>query len=217
MEEPPPSSSTIDHHPTPRPPDLITIRTPSPSSSTSCHHQATELPKTAPITTQNRTTNPDFPVSHCFDCRPPPLPSSQPGASSSTMDHLQFCPKLRELVKAVLLGLFDIRSTRDGGMLRRTLQALYHPYNQYVVHLDAESSAEACFNLQNYVKTYPIFGKLKNVRMITKANLVTYSGPTMVTYTLHAAAILLNEGGDWDWFINLSASDYPLIIQDGNY
>ncbi|KAI3761954.1 hypothetical protein L1987_52377 [Smallanthus sonchifolius] len=50
--------------------------------------------------------------------------------------------------------------------------------------------------------------------MITKANLVTYRGPTMVANTLHAAAILLRDGGDWDWFINLSASDYPLVTQD---
>ena len=51
--------------------------------------------------------------------------------------------------------------------------------------------------------------------MIEKANLVTYRGPTMVANTLHAAAILLREGAEWDWFINLSSSDYPLMAQDG--
>ncbi|CAA2959002.1 beta-glucuronosyltransferase 14B-like [Olea europaea subsp. europaea] len=106
-------------------------------------------------------------------------------------------------------------SAGDGAMLRRTLQALYHPYNQYVIHLDGESKAEERLNLYNYVKTHPVLGKFKNVRMITKANLVTYRGPTMVANTLHAAAILLKEGGDWDWFINLSAADYPLVTQDG--
>ncbi|XP_022858805.1 beta-glucuronosyltransferase GlcAT14B-like [Olea europaea var. sylvestris] len=105
-------------------------------------------------------------------------------------------------------------SAGDGAMLRRTLQALYHPYNQYVIHLDGESKAEERLNLYNYVKTHPVLGKFKNVRMITKANLVTYRGPTMVANTLHAAAILLKEGGDWDWFINLSAADYPLVTQD---
>lgn len=39
----------------------------------------------------------------------------------------------------------------------------------------------------------------------------------MVANTLHAAAILLREGGDWDWFINLSATDYPLVTQDGEF
>ncbi|MCD7454128.1 Beta-glucuronosyltransferase GlcAT14A [Datura stramonium] len=105
-------------------------------------------------------------------------------------------------------------SAGDGGMLKRTLQALYHPNNQYVVHLDAESSPDERLDLHKFVVNHPIFTKFKNVRMITKANLVTYRGPTMVSNTLHAAAILLKEGGEWDWFINLSASDYPLVTQD---
>ncbi|KAG6398284.1 hypothetical protein SASPL_139739 [Salvia splendens] len=99
-------------------------------------------------------------------------------------------------------------------MLRRTLEALYHPTNQYVVHLDGESSADERLDLLNHVSAHPIFNRFGNVRMITKANLVTYRGPTMVANTLHAAAILLRKGGEWDWFINLSASDYPLVTQD---
>ena len=93
--------------------------------------------------------------------------------------------------------------------------ALYHPHNQYVVHLDLESPHQERLDLQNFVKDHLIFQKFGNVRMITNANMVTYMGPTMVANTLHAAAILLREGGDWDWFINLSASDYPLVTQDG--
>uniref|UniRef100_M8AR57 Putative Xylosyltransferase 1 n=1 Tax=Aegilops tauschii TaxID=37682 RepID=M8AR57_AEGTA len=44
--------------------------------------------------------------------------------------------------------------------------------------------------------------------------MVTYRGPTMVANTLHACAVLLRRSRDWDWFINLSASDYPLMSQD---
>lgn len=105
-------------------------------------------------------------------------------------------------------------SRGNGEMLKRTLLALYHPSNRYIVHLDLESSPEERLDLQNYVDAHPLFTKFGNVRMIKKANLVTYRGPTMVSNTLHAAAILLKEGGDWDWFINLSASDYPLVTQD---
>ncbi|XP_052189642.1 beta-glucuronosyltransferase GlcAT14B-like [Diospyros lotus] len=105
-------------------------------------------------------------------------------------------------------------SAGDGKMLKRTLLALYHPVNRYVVHLDAESSPEERFDLRNFVDNHPTFTRFKNVVMITKANLVTYRGPTMVANTLHAAAILLKGGGEWDWFINLSASDYPLVTQD---
>lgn len=106
-------------------------------------------------------------------------------------------------------------SNHDGVMLKRTLLALYHPNNRYVVHLDAESDTHERNELFQFVKSYPIFMRFGNVVMITKANLVTYRGPTMVANTLHAAAILLKEGAEWDWFINLSASDYPLVTQDG--
>ncbi|KAK9050866.1 hypothetical protein SSX86_030169 [Deinandra increscens subsp. villosa] len=105
-------------------------------------------------------------------------------------------------------------SSGDVESLKRTLKALYHPLNQYVVHLDLESPAEERLELVEFVKNEAVFREVGNVRLVDRSNLVTYRGPTMVTNTLHAAAILLKEGGDWDWFINLSASDYPLVTQD---
>lgn len=106
-------------------------------------------------------------------------------------------------------------SAGDGAAAKRVLLALYHPRNQYVLHLDLEASPEERADLHEFVKSNPLFQRFGNVRMIAKANLVTYRGPTMVANTLHAAAILLRECGEWDWFINLSASDYPLVSQDG--
>lgn len=105
-------------------------------------------------------------------------------------------------------------SSGDVNSLKRTLKALYHPLNQYVVHLDLESPVEERLELNEFVNNEHVFNEVGNVRVISRSNLVTYRGPTMVTNTLHAAAILLKQGGDWDWFINLSASDYPLVTQD---
>ncbi|KAM3222637.1 beta-glucuronosyltransferase GlcAT14A [Capsicum annuum] len=105
-------------------------------------------------------------------------------------------------------------SKGDLDKLWRTLQALYHPWNYYVVHLDLESSIKERLELASRVQKDPVFAQVGNVHMITKANMVTYRGPTMVANTLHACAILLKKYTDWDWFINLSASDYPLVTQD---
>ncbi|KAF3778575.1 Beta-glucuronosyltransferase [Nymphaea thermarum] len=107
-------------------------------------------------------------------------------------------------------------SKGDLDRLWRTLHAIYHPLNQYVVHLDLEAPAAERLELAIRVKNDPVFSEVGNVHMITKANLVTYRGPTMVSNTLHACAILLKKREEWDWFINLSASDYPLVTQDGN-
>ncbi|RDY06673.1 Beta-glucuronosyltransferase GlcAT14A, partial [Mucuna pruriens] len=105
-------------------------------------------------------------------------------------------------------------SAGDGAAVSRVLLALYHPDNRYVVHLDLEASQQERSDLVRFVEGHALFRRFGNVRVIKKANLVTYRGPTMVANTLHAAAILLRELGDWDWFINLSASDYPLVTQD---
>ncbi|CAA7013805.1 unnamed protein product [Microthlaspi erraticum] len=105
-------------------------------------------------------------------------------------------------------------SKGDLESLWRTLRALYHPRNQYIVHLDLESPVEERLELASRIDNDSMYSKVGNVYMITKANLVTYTGPTMVSNTLHACAILLKRSPDWDWFINLSASDYPLVTQD---
>lgn len=106
-------------------------------------------------------------------------------------------------------------SRGDGESLKRTLKALYHPLNQYAVHLDLEAPPDERLDLMDFVEKESVFREVGNVRVVSKSNLVTYRGPTMVSNTLHAMAILFKEGGSWDWFINLSASDYPLVTQDG--
>ncbi|XP_058101018.1 beta-glucuronosyltransferase GlcAT14A-like [Magnolia sinica] len=105
-------------------------------------------------------------------------------------------------------------SKGDLEQLWRTLHALYHPLNQYVVHLDLESSAVERLELATRVEREPIFSKVGNVHMNTRANMVTYRGPTMIANTLQSSGLLLNKSKEWDWFINLSASDYPLVTQE---
>ncbi|XP_062195649.1 beta-glucuronosyltransferase GlcAT14B-like [Phragmites australis] len=105
-------------------------------------------------------------------------------------------------------------SKGDLDRLWRALHALYHPRNQYVVHLDREAPVAERLELAARVAKSTVFRRAGNVHVIRRANMVTYRGPTMVANTLHACAVLLRRGGDWDWFINLSASDYPLVTQD---
>lgn len=102
----------------------------------------------------------------------------------------------------------------DSHRMMRTLQAVYHPRNQYILHLDLEAPPRERLDLTASVKSDPTFREVENVRVMSQSNLVTYKGPTMIACTLQAIAILLRESSEWDWFINLSASDYPLVTQD---
>ena len=107
-------------------------------------------------------------------------------------------------------------SRGDGESLKKTLKALYHPLNQYALHLDLEALLPERLDSVDSVERECVFlGKWGMLGWLKKSNLVTHRGPIMVPNTLHAMAILLKEAGDWHWFINLSASDYPLVTQDG--
>ncbi|XP_023741152.1 beta-glucuronosyltransferase GlcAT14C [Lactuca sativa] len=104
---------------------------------------------------------------------------------------------------------YFITGTRgDGVRLHRLLRAVYHPRNYYLLHLDLEASDAERVDLAKNFK------EVNNVMVVGKANLVTSKGPTMIACMLHAIALLLKQGKDWNWFINLSASDYPLMPQD---
>ncbi|KAL3647143.1 hypothetical protein CASFOL_008111 [Castilleja foliolosa] len=102
----------------------------------------------------------------------------------------------------------------DSQRMLRTLKAVYHPRNRYVLHMDLEAPPRERLNLTMSVKNDPTFSEVANVRVMAQSNLVTYKGPTMIACTLQAIAILLKDSLSWDWFINLSASDYPLVTQD---
>lgn len=105
----------------------------------------------------------------------------------------------------------------DGPRVKRLLRAVYHPRNYYLIHLDLEAPESERLELARYAKSEGVLREFGNVMVIGDADLVTSKGPTMIASTLHAIAILLKRAEDWDWFINLSASDYPLVPQDGRF
>lgn len=91
---------------------------------------------------------------------------------------------------------------------------MYHPRNQYLLHLDRKASQYERDNLALYVQSVPIFKAAQNVNFIGKADFVYPIGSSALSATLHGAAILLRFSAHWDWFINLSVDDYPLVTQD---
>lgn len=60
-----------------------------------------------------------------------------------------------------------------------------------------------------------MFVAAENVNVIEKADAVNEEGSSPLGLVLHGAAVLLKWKKDWDWFVNLDASDYPIIPQDG--
>ncbi|URE22493.1 Core-2/I-Branching enzyme [Musa troglodytarum] len=103
----------------------------------------------------------------------------------------------------------------EGLKMLRLLKAVYHPRNRYLLHQDAGSSAVERSNLARSVQSERLFRAFRNVDVIGQSYAVDRTGPSVLAATLHGAAVLLRLNADWDWFITLSASDYPLVTQDG--
>lgn len=106
----------------------------------------------------------------------------------------------------------------DARRMLRLLLAVYHPRNCYLLHLSADTPAWERADLATSVRlSIPAIRAFGNVHLVGKPNPMSYMGSSMLAATLHAAAVLLRLDGDWDWFVTLSAADYPLVTQDGTW
>ncbi|KAA8532598.1 hypothetical protein F0562_032586 [Nyssa sinensis] len=102
----------------------------------------------------------------------------------------------------------------DGEQIFRLLLAVYHPRNRYLLHIRADGSDDERRRLAALVRSVPAIQAFGNVDVVGKPDPVTYMGSTKIAAALRAASILLKVDGGWDWFITLTASDYPLLTQD---
>ncbi|KAJ1687372.1 hypothetical protein LUZ63_018762 [Rhynchospora breviuscula] len=141
------------------------------------------------------------------------IPSLQNGSKFHTINHSDHHLLTQQKPYPVSFAYLISASKGDVDRLVRILTAVYHPANYYLLHLDREARPEEHHHLYQSISSHPTFARFGNVWIVQKSNLVTYRGPTMLTTTLHAISMLLRTC-QWDWFINLSASDYPLITQD---
>ncbi|CAL0300334.1 unnamed protein product [Lupinus luteus] len=103
---------------------------------------------------------------------------------------------------------------RDKDRILRLLLAIYHPRNRYLLHLGNDAKDEERQALAAAVRLVSAIRVFGNVDVVGKADWVTYLGSSNVAITLRAAAIMLKLDNCWNWFITLSARDYPLITQD---
>ncbi|XP_054809034.1 beta-glucuronosyltransferase GlcAT14A [Prosopis cineraria] len=103
---------------------------------------------------------------------------------------------------------------QDKDRIIRLLLAVYHPRNRYLLHLGLDAKDEERRLLAAAIRSVPAIRAFGNVDVVGKADWITYLGSTNIAITLRAAAVMLKLDSGWNWFITLSARDYPLITQD---
>ncbi|KAL8162856.1 hypothetical protein V2J09_014345 [Rumex salicifolius] len=112
------------------------------------------------------------------------------------------------------IAYFISGSSGDLGRIIRLLFAVYHPKNLYLLHLDRLAPQCDRRQLALYVQSVPVFGAARNVHVIGEPDFAYVRGSTPISSVLRGASILLRLSNSWDWFINLSVKDYPLVTQD---
>ncbi|CAN0351213.1 unnamed protein product, partial [Ectocarpus sp. 12 AP-2014] len=96
------------------------------------------------------------------------------------------------------------------------LRTLYHVDHFFLVHLDVKASAQARQGVESRIE-----GVLdergngeRNVRLVDPAMPITWGGFTMTLNAVYGLTQALHWNTKWDYFINLSASDLPLLRAD---
>lgn len=95
---------------------------------------------------------------------------------------------------------------RYPNQFKRLLKSIYHPSNHYLIHVDKKSGSELQTEIQKFISNYP------NVSMLESENAL-WGGFSLVDAELRGIEELLKKSVAWDFFINLSAQDFPLKPQ----
>ncbi|CAB1121365.1 GT14 [Ectocarpus sp. CCAP 1310/34] len=90
---------------------------------------------------------------------------------------------------------------------KRLLKAIYDPNNFYLVHLDRKDKHSIRRDFENFIEEWD------NVRMLEPALDVSWGGYTITLTAIFGICTMVQWNDEWDFFINLSASDFPLLPQ----
>ena len=95
---------------------------------------------------------------------------------------------------------------RYPNQFKRLFRAIYHSANYYLVHVDKRSGVGLQTEIQDFLSGFPNTSLLKSENTL-------WGGYSLVDAELRGIKELLKVGLKWEFFINLSAQDFPLKSQ----
>ncbi|XP_057769776.1 beta-glucuronosyltransferase GlcAT14C-like [Salvia miltiorrhiza] len=113
-----------------------------------------------------------------------------------------------------ILAYWILGTKGENRRMMRLLKAIYHPRNHYLLQLDSSASHHERLELSIWAHSEMVFEQFGNVDVVGKSYAVNPMAASGLAAVLHAAALILRLREDWDWFVPLSTSDYPILPQD---
>ncbi|PXF45812.1 Beta-glucuronosyltransferase GlcAT14B [Gracilariopsis chorda] len=109
------------------------------------------------------------------------------------------------------IAFFVQISNTNINLVPRLLSRIWHPKNLYCLHFDNKIPPKMIEMFRDALKT----NKHLNNTFLMPSTIITYTGVSMVLNTLDSITTLLQDPRPWEYFINLSGSDYPLVSPSG--
>lgn len=108
------------------------------------------------------------------------------------------------------IAFFIQVSSSNVRMLPRLLLKLWHPSHTYLIHFDLKINN---ITPRNFKRTIQANKKLATNVFFLPSDEITYKGVSMLLNTLSAMEFLLvlRAQREWNYFINVSGADYPLV------
>ncbi len=89
---------------------------------------------------------------------------------------------------------------------KRLFKAIHDPANAYLIHVDQNSGPALQADIAAFLADYPNAAMLESRRAL-------WGGYSLVDAELRGMERLLEMGEDWEFFVNLSGQDFPLVSQ----
>lgn len=118
--------------------------------------------------------------------------------------------RIKDVALEVNIAYFIQVSESNLPLVPRLLSRLYHPQNQFIIHFDRKIPTSLVLPMMRQFSRNSTYMQNKNVQIMDR-EMITYRGVTMILNTLDAIQQLLSLSSTWEYFINLSGSDYPLV------
>lgn len=93
-------------------------------------------------------------------------------------------------------------------LLPRLISRIHHSDNVYILHVDSKVQERDRIFVESLVKDNNAYSR--NIHLMP-SEMLTYKGISMVLNTLGAITLAHQVDKNWDYFINLSGTDYPLL------
>eukprot|EP00177_Eucheuma_denticulatum_P007259 GFKZ01013210.1.p1 GENE.GFKZ01013210.1~~GFKZ01013210.1.p1 ORF type:complete len:476 (-),score=41.49 GFKZ01013210.1:1427-2692(-) len=134
---------------------------------------------------------------------PPLATTSFADTSSSSLNMFQTAK-----TRPANIAYFIRVSKRSIYHLPRLLRQIYHSNNSYALHFDTDLDPVYVTHAIKNIRTDPNFDP--NIFFLP-TDIITPHGVSVLLNTIAAINLLMEKGRSWDYFINLDATDYPLV------